>query len=164
MPTIKIHPEDKIAIAQLYVEGGASVQDIADEWDVTKDTIYRVLRETGAIEKGTHSNMLDDWDETKLEAFRHDYYNEMMPIRDLAKKYGLKTKQSVYFILDKLGLTPRTMKSEQLEGRKMAMDHAVKLYDTTNLPIRLIVEETGVHQPDLHRELHSRGITLRRNR
>lgn len=160
----KLEDWEKDDIAELYDQGGVDIKGIADEYGVSVSSIYGVLRKKGIDIGGRRRKMLDDWDDAKIEEFRNDYYVTQMRIHDILMKYGFSNVSQVYITLREFGWKPRSITNEALQGRKEAMDHAVRLYNDTDAPIWQICEETGIHQPDLHKALHRRGVTLRSKR
>jgi hypothetical protein len=83
-----------------------------------------------------------------------------MQLREIAEKYDISTT-SVYSVLSQLGIQPRRINREYLTAKKSRHDTAVQYY-IDGWEIWRIEVETGVSQAPLYKELHIRGIKLRR--
>lgn len=162
---------DDITIAEIigiYKSGaGITLQMLAEEYDLALSTIYKILSAEGLVEKKKRIMAEDRMGEETVESLMVDYYEEKMTIWNIAEKYGefgITGPPALYAMLRRLGKKPRRLEEEIKQSRRDAMTHAIQLYNETDIPIYTIVAETGVDQPSLHKELHRRGVTLRRVR
>lgn len=149
-------------IVMMY-QGGISVQSIVNEIEgVTAHDVRRVLKEQGILSgPGRRPTIVENIDESTMEALLADYYDGM-PTIQIVDKYRLGRIDRIYMILRELGQPVRTNLPERVLTRKLQMDLAVDMY-VAGIQIWKIVEETGIQQPALHAELHKRRIPGRRN-
>lgn len=156
--SVAMDEQDEFDILNMYQQG-VSVDTIADEFGYDKKTVYRLLRSKGVLkEKGRYS-ILDKFSEETLNEFTKDYITGMK-MRDMCEKYDISSP-SVYAVLSQLGIQPRTLNREYLTAKKSQMDQAVQFY-IDGWELWRIEVETGVSQPSLHKQLHIRGVKLRR--
>ena len=162
MNRTRITDEMAAEIVDMY-QKGVTTNDIATEMGVGIHTVWKVLRKADPERRvSTKQSLLDRFDVATLAAFMDDYYKKGLSLSDLVSKYDLSGHGSIYVILNASGNTPRQVTTEALVGRKLQIDHAVKLYEE-GMKIWRIVEETGIDQPTLHHELHRRGVKMRKN-
>ena len=155
--------EDKKNEVVKMAVAGMQTAAIAAELDLAVSTVYRILKSAGVVPVKLYAttsfkNLTDD----QLVDFAARY-NDLEPVLSLLDDFHL-TYTQMYQLLHHLGIKPRTKQRTVIDARKLALDHALDLYQNTNLTITEIFGETGVHQPTLHREIRLRGISLRKPR
>lgn len=133
---------------------GFSPVAIAEEIDVSETYVRNVLQEEG-IDTSRRITTLALKAEAVVEAYQAD-----KPVPDILAEFDI-TYARLYGILAEYDVPLR--KVAHAQARNIQMDQAVKLYED-GIPLHKITEETGIHQPQIHAELHKRGVTLRRPR
>lgn len=155
--------DDKRNEAVKMATAGMEVAAIASELDLAASTVYKILKSAGITPVKQYSaTSFKNLSNEELVDFA-DRYNDMEPILSLLNDFNL-TYTQMYQLLHHLGIIPRTKQSEIVDARKLALKHALDLYQNTSLTITEIFAETGVHQPTLHREIRLREIPLRKPR
>lgn len=154
-------PDEKREDVRRMSESGLIPAAIASELEISVSSVYAILNELGApatrqYAKTSRRKLTED----EIEEFIYRY-NDMEPILDLLVEFDL-THTQMYMMLQERGITPRSRQNHNVAARQAALDHAVSLYAETNMTLREILDETGIHQPILHAEVHRRGIPLRR--
>lgn len=131
---------------------GLLVPQIAEELEISEQTVRNTLKTAGidTRRKKTHP---------KAEEICADYEKDV-PVPDILRKYDI-THTILYRVLADADIPLR--KLVQAETRKVQLDRAVELY-VGGAPLWAIKQETGIAQPVLHEELHTRGVPLRRPR
>jgi len=139
---------------------GMSASEASRELDISVPTITRIYREYN-IQVGTvgRKSLLELLDSDDIDFVVEQYENTERPVREFLKEVGMSYGQ-LYTLLDKLGIQRRRFKPDRMSGREAQLTAAVTLYNE-GMPIWQITDETGVHQPTLHRELHKRNVPLR---
>lgn len=132
-------------------KGGLGLGAIAEEFSLSTTAIRRVLEKYGMSTKKVHA--------TKDEDEIIELYLEGGPIPEILTEHTI-TYGKLYSILARHGVPTRKVLNK--EGRQLALDRAVEMYEE-GYKIWKITDETGVHQPTLHAELHRRGVQLRRH-
>lgn len=138
-------------------EAGMNINNIADEVGVSRNYVYTLLRDKGV--GLVQEKLIDQLSAEEIDQFIEEY-NSDVPLVEIRRRHGWAPNQ-LYALVAQTGLTPRKYKPERIEAKKQQMDHAIQMY-IGGAPVWKIVEETGVHQPQLHQELHRRKIPLRR--
>jgi hypothetical protein len=87
-------------------------------------------------------------------------YTKNTPVPEILAQHNISYGQ-LYTILARENVPVR--KVSEAQGRIGALNTAVAMYQKGS-PLWKIKAETGVAQPTLHAELHTRKITLRRPR
>ena len=136
-------------------DGGLNPSAIAQELNISEGTVRGVLKAHGRELPG-HKRSTENVDTGAVV----EAYNGDVPAREILVTFGL-TYTKLYHILEEAGVPIR--KVARAEGKKRSMDEAVSLYED-GYPLYAIKEETGIAQPQLHAELHLRGVPLRRPR
>lgn len=132
-------------------EQGMSIKAIAVEMSISEGTVKGVLKASGQ----QVAKLLRD-EPTIIKM----YQDGSIRIQAILKEHSLSYSQ-LYGILGKHEVPVRSIADK--DGKKAKMDVAIELYKR-GTPIHMITFETGVAQPTLHAELHSRGVPLRRPR
>lgn len=152
-----------VEIIEMGNTGQMSAGAIAAEVNVSTQTVISVLREYGVpIGPAGRTKLTDRMEPQALEDLLERYTGSEEPIRVLLEDFGL-THGQLYNILAQTGTPRRRYTREKIQGRKDQFMHAVEMYAEGH-PLWKIKEETGVHQPQLHAELHRRGVPLRRSK
>jgi lambda repressor-like predicted transcriptional regulator len=136
---------------------------IASELDISIPYLYKLLGEQGVeLNGGTRESVVDSLpDEVKEEIIRV-YQTREISLSAMLAEYGLSYNQ-MYTLLRKENVEIRKFIADTEESRQKRMDLAVQMY-LDGAKLWLIEDETGIHQPQLHAELHKRGVELRRAR
>ena len=155
--------EDKVQEIIAMTNAGLKTQQIAAEVELAPSTVYKIISEAGLdpvkeYAPTSYRNLSDEEEERLAER-----YYAMVPVVELLDEFGL-THTQLYLFLSEKGLKPRTQQREIRDARKLAIDHAVRLYQETTMTVAEIVNETGVHQPVISSEIRKRGIPQRRPR
>ena len=135
--------DTKKEIIQAFVDGIA-IPDIAAEFDLPSSIIKEILVENG-VYKSNDNEIIEK-------------YKGGVPIKDILNEFGISISK-LYLLLAEHNVPTRNI--EHTDGHKAQLDAAIALYEK-GVPIWQITQETGIHQPTLHAELHARGIPLRR--
>ena len=138
------------------LQQGFSPQEVSEEAGWSIGTIYKIQRA-----EGIHGRHLAAIEHVDQDAFLQDYRGGMRVV-EVMTKYNLHSL-AFYKLLTILGEPTRRRDPLNLEARKRQLDEAIAMYEQGFL-IYEIESETGVAQPTLHKELHARGIPLRRPR
>lgn len=160
-----INPKYEESIRETIVmmyQGGISVKSIVEEIEgVNAHDVRKVLREHGVLSgPGRRPTIVEEMDESTMEAMLTDYYNDM-PMYELVDKYNLGRIDRVYMILRELGQTPRSYIPERMISKKAALDRAMELY-AQGMPLWQIEEETGINSTRISDERHRRKLPGRR--
>lgn len=149
--TVEIDEAKLEELLSMYQQG-VPVADIAKELDLTISRVRKALTAHGQ----KRSRSAPRADEAEIcEAYA---FGEV--VAGILEKHEI-TYPMLYTILARHGVPIR--KVAQQTGRKLMMDQAVDMY-LAGVPLWKIRADTGVQQPQLHAELHSRGVALRRPR
>jgi len=141
-----MNPEKEAEIIAMY-DSGLKVADIAQEAMVSQSTVRKVLGE-----RLQRRRVRTDEDEIITE------YTSDVPVPQILVDHGL-TYSALYSILYRNGIPPRKVAVQEMRNERL--ETAVQMY-LDGVKLWQICNETGVHQPTLHAELHRRGIPLRR--
>jgi len=136
-------------IVEMY-KAGLGLGAIAEEMDLSTTAIRNILQKHDVPTRITRPST----DEDKIV----ERYLTSEPIPGILKDFNISYGR-LYSILARHGVPTRKVLNKQ--GRELALDKAVEMYEEGHL-IWKITEETGVAQPTLHAELHKRGVSLRR--
>ncbi len=158
----QITKEQKEEIIKM-TRAGMPVMKISAELEIGGVTVYRVLSEAGVRParrraSGTFGKLSDEQIEELIER-----YNTDEPVLNLLDEYRL-THTRFYQLLRHMEVEPRTRRASSVGARELQLEHALKLYQTTDLTIAEIVAETGVHQPVINQEVRLRGLRQRKPR
>ena len=148
-------------VAEMF-RGGMGIDAIMNELLIARSTVYTVLRRKGLKAQADRPSIVDRYSEAELEAFRKDY-DAGVALTDLAARYQLHNASAIYNLMYEMGIIPRTKTAKYLQGRQLMFDHAVKLYEE-GWALWYIHQETGINPMSLNKELHKRGVVLRRDR
>lgn len=162
MPAKRVTAEMKEEIQEMHGEG-MPTQDIATELGLALTTTYRVLQALDLKpNKPDTRTVVERMGPDNVAEFLERYEGEE-PAIQLIADYGI-TYPQMYELLEACGVEPRRRRNVNKDARAMQVEHALRLYMETDMTLAAIFEETGIHQPVLHREIHSRGVPLRRPR
>ncbi len=155
--------DDKVEEIIAMTQAGMKTQQISAEVDLAPSTVYKIIAEAGLdpvkeYAPTSYRNLSDEEEERLAER-----YYAMVPVVELLDEFGL-THTQLYLFLAEKGFKPRTRQKEIRDARKLAIDHAVRLYVETTMTVSEIVLETGVHQPVISAEIRKRDIPQRRPR
>lgn len=143
---------------------GMPSEAIAAELGISVPYLYKLFKQEG-IElepSGGRRSIVDDLDDDAKELLIRVYQTREVPLSSVLAEFGMSYNQ-MYTLLRREGVDVREFIDNERETKKVRMDIAVKMYEE-GARLWLIEDETGIHQPELHRELHKRGIELRRYR
>jgi transposase len=87
--------EKKIAQINTLYKKGITIREIAELIPCGQSTIFRILEPQK--KRGSHSLRIN---RAKLKKLPKDYMSQKFSIKDLLKKYGVKSEQTLYRILD----------------------------------------------------------------
>lgn len=140
-----------------------TVPAIAQETGISVPTIYKMLSDAGV--QPPQRVMTRTWDKLSAEQVKEfiERYLDNEPMLDLLDEFDINHNQ-MYAMLRANDVKPRLRNMERAKAQSASMEHALALYQETNLTVSEIVHETGVHQPQLHAEIRRREIPLRRPR
>lgn len=144
-----MNKEREIEIVEMH-EGGLTLKGIAEEMDISVTAVRNVLKK---YSRPTHK-IAAAYNEEDVIA----QYVANEPVPEILATNKLNYAQ-LYRILQQHGIPTR--RSIEADTKQDRLEHAIELYQEGE-PLWYIKEETGVHQPTLHAELHKRHITLRR--
>ena len=134
------------------LDAGLKVAMIAEELEISEGTVRNRMSQRGIKAQGQA--------EPAFSLNVVEMYNEGASIREIREKHRISVTQ-LYNILARHNVPVR--KSANAGARQRQIDEAIQMYED-GVGIAVIVAETGVSQPTLHQEVHSRGIALRRPR
>lgn len=160
--TVRVTETVRAELLEMH-KAGMLPGDIATELELSVPIVYKYLRAANVVpnkRKGQSALSKLNPEDYETIVSRYEAGDKVL---DLLTEYDLSHVQ-FYTLLRQLTITPRTVRESELEGRRMAIDHAVALYIRSGLTISEIVDETGVHQPVLSREIRIRGLPQRRPR
>jgi len=143
------------------VKGGMSVTAIAEEVGLTPGRISQIVNAMGLSDSVQRKSVLNRLTSEQVEEIVQ-MYQQGDPVAMIIVKYGLNYN-AFYKLLSDEGVEYRQRGPEQKKIRDKRMDIAIGLY-RQGLNLYQIEIETGIRQPQLHRELHRRGVPLRRGR
>lgn len=89
-----------------------------------------------------------------------DYLEEMMRVSDILKKYDFSSYNVFYTFLRRHEIPVRQRSRVHVQAKIDQLNNAVKMYQEGHRIVD-IVDETGINQPRLHKELRDRGIKFR---
>lgn len=149
--------------ANMY-EADMTPDAIAAELGVSVPYMYKLLKEQGIELKGSggRRSIVDDLDDEAKELIIRVYQTREVSLASVLAEFHLSYNQ-MYTLLRKEGVDVREFVDNERDTKKQRMDIAVKMYED-GARLWLIEDETGIRQPELHKELHIRGIVLRRDR
>lgn len=159
---IAVSDEVKEEIVAMRGKGGLMPADIAKELGLTTQLVYNVLNEAGmsaAVVTNIRQHRSTPLDSPAIDALIRRYQDG-----DNVSKIAEDAEISIPFMYDILrehGISTR--QAAQLEGRQQAIEDACVMYKEGE-PLWKINEATHVSNFTLNRELHKRGIPLRRPR
>jgi len=142
-------PETEAEIVEMH-EGGLTLKSIADEMGISSTAVRNILKKYG---KET-SRVVVDYDEEDII----QQYVSNEPVPQILEDNNISYAQ-LYTILRNHKVPTRKAIRQDVKQERLAQ--AVELYQD-GVPLWNIKEETGIHQPTLHAELHRRHIPLRR--
>lgn len=150
---------EEAVVSELYSlhEQGLTPYAIHGELGVSVAVVYKYLKQ---------ANLQPNIRQTKALAIEKDLladYYEGLVMDELTRKYNVNVSY-LYSLLSRRGLTPRTKTDEAKESYNNRLEHALSLYQNTNLTVGAITLETGISQPTIHKELRSRGIPFRNSK
>lgn len=131
-------------------DAGLRPAAIAEEMDVSVTVIRKILKKYGKSSGGPRA--IDGEDEAVED------YVKGEPIPTILGKYSL-TYSQLYSILTRHEVPIRKVSNANV--RQQRLNLAIEMYKAGE-PLWRIKNETGIAQPTLHAELHSRQIPLRR--
>jgi len=131
---------------------GMSIDDIATELEVSVSTVRAVLKENGLVKPKSEP--------TEVELQIAVDYTGDLPVPTILQKYHI-TYARLYTILSDQEVSLR--KQVNAAGRSASLEAAIAMYKD-GTPLWKIKTETGIAQPTLHAELHTRQIPFRRPR
>jgi len=159
MPSIRIPPNIQELIIE-YWNSGSSINDIAESFQYKSLEIVKVLKgagvKLGSINRPT---ILDEFSSEALEAMVNEYSNGMEPVSTIYARYEISL-DTLYRILNTLGVPRRTANIEALDAKKMQMEAAIEAYQK-GVALWKIELDTGIQRDKLRREMYKRGIPLR---
>jgi uncharacterized protein YerC len=139
--------------------GGMTVSAIADEVGVSIGYISRLLSAMGLSGSATRKTVLTRLtDEERADAV--EMYLRGEPVAAIIIKYELNYNAFYRLITDQ-GVEMRERSPENRKIRNERLDLAMKLYQK-GITLNQIEIETGIRQPEIHREVVRRGIPMRR--
>ena len=147
-----------------FAAKGVPVSEIADELGVSTSYVYKVLGQSGASGEyggpGIRKTLLDMLGPEVVDELVLDY-KAGMAIREIVGKYSLAAPATIYAILAAVGVETRINSKEMKAGKILQLETAIKMYKD-GTPYWKILQETGISNGVLNKELHARGIRLRR--
>jgi len=151
------NPVDDEVLAM--AESGLTPGAIAEQTGLDLQKVYTILRNNGRAASAHRQTLESRIGAQKLDdLFRR--YEAGEPVSKLIEEHELDYNR-FYALLRRYDITPRRRRDDLQEARQARLDHAVRLYQDGAL-ITAIELETGVAQPQLHKELRRRKVELRR--
>lgn len=159
---IALSDEVKDEIIAMRTKGGLMPTDIAKELALSSQSVYNTLVEAGLaganvehvrVSRAT-SLTSDEIDNLIFRYQREDNVSEICDDLNISIPY-------MYDVLRDHGI--KTRQATQMEERQQRIDDACTMYKN-NEPLHRINRATGISNFTLNRELHKRGIPLRRPR
>lgn len=128
-------------------ENGAKASVIASELNLSDAYVYRILTDAGyKTAKRTYD----------VDAILADYNSDMRVI-EVCSKHKISTLKLYQILLD------AGIKTGQRRKQNDAVQKAVERYkNEPDTPVWKILQDEGVSQPQLHKELHEQDVPLRR--
>lgn len=143
--------------------GGFRPSEIAVEVGISVPYTYTLLQRAGiTTDEVLHSRMLGKLDDEQKGQLILDYQDYDQSVVSVLKKYDISHTQ-LYAFLCASGVSTRRYELGLLGVKDLRLDNAIQMYKDGYF-VRVIVEETGIHQPQLHAELARREIPMRRPR
>lgn len=147
-------------VSEMY-HAGVSPYDIASELEVSIPYIYQLLKQMG-VDTSVHygQKILSKLTDKEKDDIIEMYRDLSISVSQILTKYDIRHTQ-LYNFLRMSGIETRTYSNSARNDRERRYDLAVQLYKE-GASLHAIFDETGVHQPTLHKILHLRGVQLRR--
>ena len=142
----------------MYVNGITDVKSIAFEMDRSEQWVRENLKRQGiTFDQGRTGlfEILSDADKADI-ALR---YNRGEAMTAICHVYHISTG-GFYSLLRKMGIPTRSMAKDQLEGRLIQNELALKMYQE-GWVIWHITDETGLHPSDILRLVRESGSEMR---
>lgn len=153
-----MNAETELELVEM-LKKGAPPAEVAAELDVSLSSVYRIARMYKVTIPGARRSVLDTMtEEDRNSAIKA--YEDGTSASEIIGIYGLNYN-AWYKLLRERGVELAVIQAENEELHSARMEHAIELY-TKGVFLWKIVSETGIAQPQLHAELHKRGIKLRR--
>lgn len=137
---------------------------IASELGISVPYMYKLLKQQGVELQagGGRRSIVDDLDDEAKELIIRVYQTREVPLASVLSEFGMSYNQ-MYTLLRREGIDIREFVDNEKKTKKLRLDIAVKMYED-GAKIWHIEDETGIRQPEMHKELHKRGVELRRER
>ena len=154
-----ITEDEKEAMVHAYTFMNESVENIAKTMQLSKSTVYGALREAGVtFGSPGRPSLLDTMSDEDLEKVV-EMYNSGLRIKDVCVEFDISTN-TLYQLLDKLGIPPRTQTKDALLASERRDEEAVRMYKD-GWALWFIEEATSVNQMRIYKSLHRRGVQTR---
>lgn len=136
--------------------------DIAEELGISVPYLYKLLKaqDIELAASGGRRSIVEDLDDDVKEEIIRVYQTREVPLSVVLAQYGMSYNQ-MYTLLRREGVDIRKFIDHERTTKKHRMDIAVQMYED-GAKLWLIEDETGIRQPEMHKELHIRGVALRR--
>lgn len=134
---------------------GIAVAEIASELGVSTPAVYKVLKEYQV------ETPISKADEALADEAVAGYLSKERTA-SLLERLGISTTK-LYKLLRARGIDPQEHKQGRKDKRLEKLEEAVQLY-IAGVSIWQISQDTGVNVATLNKELHVRGVPLRRPR
>ncbi len=141
------------------VEGGMSVTAIAEELELSASHVSKLISALGLGDAKTRRTALSRLSPEDVQRII-SLYLDNAPVGIICTDWGL-SYNALYKLLGDNGVELRAHSVASTEVKNQRMDAAVRMYEA-GARLYDIEEETGIRQPQLHRELHKRKIPLRK--
>lgn len=143
-------------IAEMY-EKGASVQEIAVEFDRARSTIYAMLQDAGVTLRENSTNIASFIDASLVNQVVQDYARGVT-LAKIKRTSGL-SQHTIYRILEQASVPLRGSASEK-ESDDRRVEQAIQMYKDGFKLVKIEVD-TGVSSTMLYKALYREGVPLR---
>lgn len=159
---VSVSDEVKEEVIAMRTRGQLMPTDIARELSLSSQTVYNILSEaglSGANVTNVRVSRATPLSDDEIGKLITRYVNDEN-VSELCDEFRISIPY-MYDILRDHGVSTR--QAAQQEQRQQKIDDAVTMY-RNNEPLHRIHQATGISNFTLNRELHKRGIPLRRPR
>lgn len=150
-------PESVYNDIVVMLEQGFSVREICDETGWPEDIVREIRHEAGFF-----GRVIDPLRGIDTDQMVEAYQKGEERVIDIAEAHGISVPK-LYRVLALLGVPVRKHDPFVNKAKERRMDEAVAMYEA-GYPWWQIEEDVGISQPTISKELHKRGVTLRRPR
>lgn len=142
----------------MWVSGITDVKSIAFELDRSEQWVRENLKQQGIeLEKGRRGLFEELGDADKEDIVER--YNRGEPVNAICHLYHMSSG-GFYGLLRKMGISPRRVARDSIEGRKIQEELALRMY-IEGWVVWYITDETGLYPPDILKLARRAGVPMR---